>query len=371
MSYRGEFVIRLRTMAVVIWTCSFLLPVPQWMAQQVEDAAVWEKGAAQKEIDGMRRYAWVISESIANALQQSPAEQFPGVHAWVADFEQACQAIDPETDPGQWQPLDLDVLVSRNPNYWSAVYEVAPANPLLMWLHSSLYAINGEVPRTAYLQTLALHSPVESKWKKEMRRLLVSSSRLNRLGDGALPAGINFFRQEKYAQAAALFEDVLSVIPSHSLSLYELGNAQRKIDSSQAGRAQAEVLFDRAKKVDPFRIEAYQGNFSRQEFETFGQLRSKTLPAWRQFQQRAPEQDTLPQLESLSVDLQVGGVPELALVTRQLAVAHRDGSYNDEDRAFLENNLKRLLPEADVKTILKRLQSEASVLNPQDLLPGE
>ena len=67
----------------------------------------------------------------------------------------------------------------------------------------------------------------------------------------------------------------------------------------------------------------------------------------------------------------MGGVPELALVARQLAVAHRDGSYNDEDRAFLEINLKRLLPEADVKTILKRLQSEASVLNPQDLLPGE
>ncbi len=119
------------------------------------------------------------------------------------------------------------------------------------------------------------------------------------------------------------------MIPSHSISLYELGNAQRKIDPGQAGRAKAQTLFDRAKQVDPFRIEAYQGDFSPQQVKAFGSLRSRTLPAWRQFQQRAPEQDTLPQLEALSADLQAGGVHDLALVTRQLAVAHRDGSYND------------------------------------------
>ncbi|MCH2181990.1 MAG: hypothetical protein MK108_08295 [Mariniblastus sp.] len=355
------------------WSACLLLPVSLLSGQETESAAAadWEKETAQKEIDGMRRYAWVISESIANALQQAPTDQFPGIHAWLADFRQARQAIDPETDPGQWEAIDLEALVSRNPNYWSAVCEVAPANPLMMWLHSSLYAVNGEVPRTSYLQTLALHSPVESKWKKEMQRLLVSSTRLNRLGSQALPTGIEFFREEKFDQAAQVFEDVLSVIPSHSISLYELGNAQRKIDSGQAWQVKSQASFDRAKRADPFRIEAYQGDFSREAFEAFGNLRSKTLPAWRQFQQRAPEQDTLPQLEALSVDLQAGGVHELALVVRQLAVAHRDGSYNDEDRAFLETNLQRLLPEADVKKILTQLQTQTGVLNLHDLLPGK
>ena len=349
------------------------LLVPLTVAQQAEtqNPDGWDKQAAQQEIDGMRRYAWVISESITNALQQAPADQFPGIHAWIADFQKARKNIDPETDPSQWEAIDLEALVTRNPNYWSAVYEVAPANPLMMWLHSTLYAINGQVPRTDYLQTLALHSPVDSKWMKEMQRLKVSTGRLNRLGDRAFPAGLEFFRQEKYDEAAQVFSDVLSVIPSHSLSLYELGFTHRQIDPSQAGQAKVQTYFDRAKQVDPFRIEAYQGSFSPQEFKTFGNLRSKTIPAWQQFQQREPEQDTLPQLEALSADLQAGGVDELALVARQLAVAHRNGSYNDEDRAFLETSLKMLLPQADVEKILKQLQQQTGVLNLHNILPGK
>ena len=355
------------------WAASLLFSVSPLLGQETNNAAVadWDKETAQKEIDGMRRYAWVISESVANALQQAPADQFPGIHAWLADFQQVRQGFDPESEPSQWELIDLDALVSGNANYWAAVYEVAPANPLMMWLHSSLFAVNGEIPRTSYLQTLALHSPGESKWKKEMQRLLVSSTRLNRLGEQAFPAGLEFFREEKFNQAAKVFEDVLSVIPSHSLSLYELGNAQRKIDSGPTGTTKAQTLFDRAKQFDPFLIEAYQGSFKPQEFKVFGNLGSKTLPAWRKFQRRLPEEDTLPQMEALSSDLQAGGVHDLALVARQLAVAHRDGSYSAEDRAFLETNLERLLSEADVKKILNQLQTKKGVLNLHDLLPDK
>ncbi len=327
----------------------------------------WEKEAAQKEIDGMRRYAWVISDGIAGTLAKSPADKFPAIHAFVRDFRDARKDIDPDEAPSEWETIDVEALAIRNPNYWSALYEVAPADPLMMWFHTTLYAVNGEVPRTRYSQLLALHSPVDSPWKKEMVRLIVSSSRLSTMGDKAVKAGVLLHDQERYDEAAKVYRDVLSVIPSHPFALYELGYTSRSRDKSKEATAVAQTYFDRARHVDPFRVEAYQGTFRGDEMRHVLAVRSKAKPAWEKFLRTSANEVDSEQLETLSSSLQAAGLYDLGLIVRQLVVARRDSSFNAEDLQFIEASLKALIPQGDFKATLKRLGGQREELRINNL----
>ena len=49
------------------------------------------------------------------------------------------------------------------------------------------------------------------------------------MGDKAVRVGVKFYDQEEYDKAEMVFRDVLSVIPSHSVALYELGEEKEKL----------------------------------------------------------------------------------------------------------------------------------------------
>jgi hypothetical protein len=319
-----------------------------------QEPVAWEKEAAQKEIDGMRRYAWALSGKIGDSLKKAPVEDFPAVHAFLRDFHDARKAVDPEQAPSEWKTIDVEAVAIRNPNYWAAVYEAAPADPLMMWFHASLHAVNGQVAPTLYSQLLAAHSPVNTPQKEEMSRLIVSSSRLIMMGEKAVGVGVKLHDQEEYDKSAKVFRDVLSVIPSHSLALYELGNTLKRKDGGAAAQSQ----FDQAKRVDPFRTEAYQGSFSFDEIQRLSLLRSEAKPAWDKFMQTPPKQDTVEQLERLSSQLQAAGIHELGLLVRQLVAAHRENSHNEDDLQFIKVSLQSLMPEEDFEAVLKGLASK-------------
>jgi hypothetical protein len=345
------------------------LVVPTLISQLAlaQEPAAWDKEAAQKEIDGMRRYAWVISEGIAGTLEKSPADKFPAVHAFVRDFRDARKDVDHEKAPSEWKTIDVEALAIRNPNYWSAVYEVAPADPLMMWFHTTLYAVNGQVALTRYSQLLAVRSPVNSPWKKEMLRLIVSSERLLTMGDKAVKIGVRLHDQERYDEAAKVYRDVLSVIPSHSFALYELGYTSRTRDRGKGGDAVAQTYFDRARHVDPFRMEAYQGTFRGDDIQRLSALRSKAKPAWDKFLQTPPDGDSFQQLELLSSHLQASGLHDLGLIVRQLVVARRENSFNGDDLRFIEAGLQALIPQGDFDAILKRLSGQREELRINNL----
>jgi hypothetical protein len=189
-----------------------------------------------------------------------------------------------------------------------------------------------------------------------MSRLIVSSSRLITMGDKAVQVGVRLHDQEEYDKAEKIFRDVLSVVPSHSLALYELGNTLRKKDRSKAGTAAAQTQFDMAKQVDPFRVEAYQGSFGIDEIKQLSVLRSQAKPAWDKFMQTAPNQDTVEGLERLSSQLQAAGLHELGLPVRQLVAAHRENSYTEDDLQFIKVSLQALMPEEDFAAVLKALE---------------
>jgi tetratricopeptide (TPR) repeat protein len=335
-------------------SCFVLLTLFSPAAAFAQGPDAWDREAGQKEIDGMRRYAWALSNGTAGALKQMPAEEFAAVHAFLKDFDAAHKDIDPQNAPSEWKMIDVEKLAIRNPKYWAAIYELEPAAPVTMWFHASLYAVNGEVAPTLYSQLLAVRSPTDKP--KEMSRLIVSSSRLITMGDKAVQVGVKLHDQEEYDKAEKIFCDVLSVIPSHSLALYELGNTLRKKDRSKAGTAAAQANFDHAKRADPFRVEAYQGSFRGDEMRQFVALRTQARPAWDKLVQSSPNQDSVEQLVGLSSHLQNAGLHELGLLVRQLVVAHREASYNEDDLEFIKASLEALMPGEDFEAILKRLQ---------------
>lgn len=333
--------------------CSILLTLISQMAF-AQGPDTWDREAAQKEIDGMRRYAWALASSTADGLKKMPENEFPAVHAFRRDFDEARKLIDLKKAPSDWRSIDIEALAIRNPNYWAAVYELEPADPLMMWFHSALHAVNGEIAPALYSQLLAVHSPTDKP--KEMSRLIVSSSRLIALGNKAVQVGVSLHDQEKYDEAEKVFREVLSVIPSHSLALYELGNTLRKKDRSRAGTAAAQTQFDMAKQVDPFRVEAYQGSFGIDEMKRFAVLRSRAKPAWDNLMQTPSNRSSVQQLERVSSQLQDAGLNELALLVRQLVVARREASYNEDDVQFIKASLKALMPKDDFEDVLKGLQ---------------
>ena len=61
--------------------CSILLTLISQMAF-AQGSDTRDREAAQKEIDGMRRYAWALANSTAEGLKKMPEDEFPAVHAF-------------------------------------------------------------------------------------------------------------------------------------------------------------------------------------------------------------------------------------------------------------------------------------------------
>jgi hypothetical protein len=334
-----------------------------------QEADAWNKTAATKEIDGMRRYAWALSDAIGKTLEKSPAEKFPAVHAFMRDFRAARKAIDPNRPPREWKIIDNDKLVIRNPNYWSAFYEVTPADPLMIWFHASLFAVNGHAQQTFCIEHIGIRSPIESPLKREITRLLVSSGRLIDFGAKGVKGGIKLHDESKYGEAEKVFRDVLDTIPTHSWALYELGTTLRSRARAEKKKINgvAQPYYEQAKKSNPFMIEAYQGSFDRDALKKFQALRVKAKPSWDRFMRTASGKDDVKFLEGLSSNLQAAGLHDLALLVRQLVVARRDASYGDGDRQFIALSLKELLPEGKREAPLKGLSNEAPKLQIKQL----
>ena len=105
-----------------------------------QEVSLWKKEAATKEINGLRRYGWALADGIGKTLENAPSDTFPAVNVFMRDFRTAFADVDPDVTPEKWKLIDVETQVIHNPNYWAAVYEIAPADPLLMWFHASLYA---------------------------------------------------------------------------------------------------------------------------------------------------------------------------------------------------------------------------------------
>ena len=342
----------------------FVLMMPSASAQSVPNPpplpvpsaqSAWPREAAQKESSGMRRYSLAVCQSLLRSFADLPADQFSGSRAFASDFDAAIAMINPDAEPAEWTALEIGKLVVHNPNYWRAVYEQDPGAPLMMWLHSALHGLRGEIHSVLYTQILLQRS--QQDVSAEMSRLLISALKLIRFGEQANQIGVKLHDQEKYAEAETHYRDVLSVIPNHSQTLYELGYSVRQKIGGREGDIAAQQIFNEARTQDPFRLSAWQGSFKGDELQQMLTLRSEAKPRWDKLIRSKADDVTLEQLESLSEQLQMSGVHELALLTRQIVVVRRGGKFTEADAEFVGRSLQGLMPEHDFADVLAKLRN--------------
>src|SRR4051812_23335123 len=88
------------------------------------------------QLAAARKTGWQLVQLVAEKLNGGP--EFPGIEAWRKEFEGQTKGINVNIPPNQWPQVDIDALVTNNPNFWRAYFEIAPGDPGLAMLHAGL-----------------------------------------------------------------------------------------------------------------------------------------------------------------------------------------------------------------------------------------
>jgi lipoprotein NlpI len=94
-----------------------------------------------------RQRSWRTALDIAAAYGQIPAGHCPGIAAFLRDFAVARRLVEEGGGEPNLDLLDVNTLVTRNPNFWRASLEIAPHDGSFLLLHATLLASAGEIWR--------------------------------------------------------------------------------------------------------------------------------------------------------------------------------------------------------------------------------
>jgi hypothetical protein len=166
-----------------------ILPVVLLLALCVEPKAHGDEAPAKRvssELAAARREGWTIVTLVVQPLRAGNSKAFPGIAAWLKDFDAAAAQIDVKRPPEEWPSINVEKLVTHNPNFWQAYYEVAPADPGMLMLHAALLLSDGEATRASHLiiiarQRAGIPKPVEAALGALLSRSQRAGDQSNRL----------------------------------------------------------------------------------------------------------------------------------------------------------------------------------------------
>jgi hypothetical protein len=324
-----------------------------------------------KELNAARETGWRLALVVVEKLEPSDAKKFPGIRTWLDDFRKMTKGIDPDTHPARWPALDVDALVSQNPNFWRAYFEIAPGDPGLALLHAGLLLSAGEATRASYLIAVARQRPgIPKEIQKGFQAILAHAQKVAERPDALIRQGIKLHDKEDYDGALRKYREALALWPQSGLAHFEIGlslyhkqliaagekppsadsvivNAGQKPNAAVAG------AYASARRHDPFQFKAYQGADA-EVLRGLKALVKKGLPAW---QKLAANRDKLVEnetLQQLTAGCQEANIHELALVVRQVLVARR-GRYDPTDHPFFSTSVRKLAPGRQTEEVLERL----------------
>jgi len=331
--------------------------------------------AAPDESSKAQRAGWEFSSVAVSLLRKGELKEFPGTTAWLEDYGriEADVAGIKKDDP--FPTIDVDALVTSNPNFWRMVYEIAPGDPALGLLHSSLLLAGGEAQKALQLSVLARQRPgVDPIMTQALTTISLRATDAQRRSNELVEAGIKLHDAADFAGALAKYEEALTALPANGWAYYERGFSLRaqelKADGQPAPANDTVTIgqaidlpepviaaYTRARGHDPFQWQAWQGN----DPDVVNGARAlfvKAQPVWDEIRRDASKPVADEKLLDLLEGCERAHIDDYALFLRQIVVARR-GAYRPADQGPIADSLRRLISGPAVDELIKKLSSDA------------
>ena len=313
--------------------------------------------------------------SLIPKLETADEEKYPGIRQFAADVRRLEKSIEPKKPPHEWSVIAVDPLLHRNPNFWRAMYEMAPGDPTISSVHVGLLIASGEIGQAHTILHLLSHDTEIPKLDRDLLlqsggnlRLIFPNATENPPSDGRLVGSLDLrvhyllsdnaprlkqgnkmHDSKDYDGAMNAYEAALAIWPQNAAAQYELGYTKRVSKTRDSA-----PYFANCRRLEPLRFEAYQGTFKSGIFQSV----QRTLMFWKQslyLKERANDDILMRFAESCqsaaSAEIRLH---ELALVARQIVVA-RHGRYDSQDQEFIARSLRELVPDVATEEALKWL----------------
>jgi tetratricopeptide (TPR) repeat protein len=347
--------------------------------------AAAEPPKSSAEVSEARRVGLKVARVVIEQLEADDLSKSPGIQAWLNDLEKAAGAMDPETPVEMWPAVDVDALMARNPNFWQAYYEIAPADPGLMAMHAGLLMSAGEMSRASHILVVALQRPgIPAPFRKTMLGLLSDTNKAGKTSSALVNEGIKLHDKEEYAAALRKYDEALAAWPQNDLAHYEIGYTIFTQSLAATGKkppapgaviinkqieqpAKTRAAYAKARHHNPLQYMAYQGD-EQAVIDSLRVLLAKGLPVWQKLAKDPETKIDDKSLQIFAEACQAAGIHELGLAARQVMVARR-GRYAPADHPYLTTSLRKLAPGEQTDALLKRLAS--GVLNVRQLVAPE
>jgi hypothetical protein len=320
-----------------------------------------------------RKFGWKAIAPFMDNVEQSDPVKFPGLRAFAAEYRKACQGLNLDQPLAKWPPVDIDAIVTHNPNFWRASFEIRPGDPGWLYTQAGLLLSAGEATRAQQVLVLARQSRGTPKVvRNALDQMLMVAERVIRDANEAVAAGITLYDRGDKIGAIKTYRDALAVWPQNSFAHYELGLTLRAvameangdkipksgltIESGDKGLKLPEVeqQFAMSRRHDPLRWEAYQGS----EPNILPRLIAlqECVKAWEPIASSRGQIVADGVLVRFSEACQNAGIHDLALVARQLVVS-RQGNLGRADHTFISTSLRALAPGSITESTLKFLDN--------------
>ena len=321
--------------------------------------------------EAAKREAWNSAVLIISLLEQGDNQAFPGIRAWLDDFQHIAATTPPPESGKPFPPIDTDALLTRNPNFWAAYYEVQPGDPGLSLLHAALLLSGGEAQRASVVATLGLQRPaIPEDIKRGLNSVIAHCQSAQAHSSHLVQIGVKLHDLCDFTGALKKFDAAISEWPANGEAYYERGSTlrmkaieeARRAGSAPAGDEKSEALpdpretvdcFARARRHDPLHLLAYQGNDPAMLSGMMALVRSG-VGVWDAIRKRPEHPVKTSQLRDFSEACQTAGIDDFALVVRQLVVAS-NRRYSVDDHDFINQSLEHLAPAALTAALLTRI----------------
>ena len=140
------------------------------------------------------------------------------------------------------QPLDVEQLTYRDPDFWRGTIEMAPGNQLVGAMPLLLFVANGEIAKAGHLYSVLRPNTLDgSSAGLLLARLGSMLGPFTRQHNDRIQKGIKLHDKGRYHEAIEVYRDILADYPGSAWARYELFFSTLHRDKLMPPSAQAQL----------------------------------------------------------------------------------------------------------------------------------